>query len=261
MENPVALITGAGQGIGRGIALALAEAGYDIVANDIVADAANTGKGLYEVQARVEEFGRRCLPVQADISQTADHARLLATTLEEFGAVDLLVNNAGVAPKQRLDILEATEESYDRVMSINARGPYFLTQLIARQMISQVEAGRTPGMIIFSTSISAEVSSPSRGDYCLSKSALSMAARLYAHRLAEYGICVYEVRPGIIATDMTSVVKEKYDKLIAEGLIPQNRWGFPEDIGKAVVGLAKGYFAYSTGAVIEIGGGMGIPRL
>jgi NAD(P)-dependent dehydrogenase (short-subunit alcohol dehydrogenase family) len=129
-------------------------------------------------------------------------------------------------------------------------------------MIKQVEAGReyTP-MIVFSTSISADVSSVSRAEYCISKSALSMTARLFADRLAQYNICVYEIRPGIIATDMTSVVKEKYDKLIAEGLVPQKRWGTPDDIGRAIVGLAKGYFAYSTGAIIEIGGGMGIPRL
>lgn len=261
MTSPVALITGAGQGIGRGIALALAAEGYDIVANDIIADPSNNEKGLYELTARVNELGQRCLPVQGDISNCDDHEILLKAALAEFGAIDLLVNNAGVAPRQRLDILEATVESFDRVMTINARGPYFLTQLIARQMIKQQQQGRAPGMIIFSTSISAEVSSTSRGDYCMSKSTLSMAARLYADRLAEYGICVYEIRPGIIATDMTSAVKDKYDKLIAEGLIPQRRWGYPEDIGKAVVGLAKGYFGYSTGAIIEIGGGMGIPRL
>jgi len=262
MHIPSALITGAGQGIGRGIALALAEAGYDIIANDIIADPSNTEKGLYEVKQCVEALGRRCLPIQGDISKSDDHTKLIDAAVAEFGGIDLLVNNAGVACKVRLDILETTEESYDRLLSINARGPFFLTQAVARQMIKQVEQGRAiRPMIIFSTSISAEVSSPSRGEYCISKSALSMAARLYAHRLAEYGICVYEIRPGIIATDMTSVVKDKYDKLIAEGLVPQARWGTPEDIGKAVVGLAKGYFGYSTGAILEIGGGMGIPRL
>jgi NAD(P)-dependent dehydrogenase (short-subunit alcohol dehydrogenase family) len=187
---------------------------------------------------------------------------LITVAVAEFGGIDLLVNNAGVAPKVRLDLLDTSEESYDRLMSINARGPFFLTQAVAQQMILQRETGRTTTpMIIFSTSISAEVSSPSRPEYCISKSALSMTARLFADRLAEFGICVYEIRPGIIATDMTSVVKEKYDRLIAEGLIPQGRWGTPEDIGRAVVGLAKGYFAYSTGAIVEIGGGMGIPRL
>ncbi len=214
IQIPTALITGAGQGIGRGIAVQLAEAGYDIIANDIIADPGNTRTGLYEVKAQVEACGRRCLPVQADIANRSDHERLVAAAVDEFGAIDLLVNNAGVAPKVRLDILETTEESYDRLMSINARGPFFLTQRVARQMIAQVTAGRAQlPMIIFSTSVSAEVSSPSRPEYCLSKSALSMTARLYAHRLAEYGICVYELRPGIIATEMTSVVKEKYDQL------------------------------------------------
>lgn len=262
MQIPSALITGAGQGIGRGIALELAAAGFDIIANDIVADPRHTEKGVYEVQARIEALGRRCLPIQGDVSQRSDHTRLIEAAVAEFGGIDVLVNNAGVAPKVRLDILETTEESYDRLMSINARGPFFLTQAVARQMIAQVEQGRPfSPTIVFSTSISAEVSSPSRAEYCLSKSALSMAARLFAHRLAEYDICVYEIRPGIIATDMTSVVKEKYDKLIAEGLVPQGRWGTPEDVGKAVAGLATGNFRYSTGAIIEVGGGMGIPRL
>jgi NAD(P)-dependent dehydrogenase (short-subunit alcohol dehydrogenase family) len=259
---PVALITGAGQGIGRGIALELAKAGFDIVANDIVADPHNLEKGLYEVKARVEELGRRCLPVQGDISKSADHAALLQAALAEFGGIDVLVNNAGVAPKVRMDILETTEESYDRLQTINARGPFFLTQTIAKQMITQVEQARPfAPVIIFSTSISASVSSTPRAEYCISKASLSMAARVYADRLAQHGICVFEIRPGVIYTDMTSVVKEKYDKLIAEGLVPQGRWGFPEDIGLACVALAKGYFGYSTGQIIEIGGGMGIPRL
>jgi 3-oxoacyl-[acyl-carrier protein] reductase len=259
---PVALITGAGQGIGRGIALELAKAGFDIIANDIIADPGNLEKGLYEVKARVEELGRRCLPVQGDISKPADHQRLLEASLAEFSGIDVLVNNAGVAQKARLDILETSEESYDRLQAINARGPFFLTQLIAKQMIAQVEAARPYApVIIFSTSISASVSSTPRAEYCISKASLSMAARVFADRLAQHGICVFELRPGIIYTDMTSVVKEKYDRLIAEGLVPQGRWGFPEDIGLAVVGLAKGYFSYSTGQIIEIGGGMGIPRL
>jgi len=262
MHTPTALITGAGQGIGRGITLQLAFAGYDIIANDIVADATNTAKGLYEVKRQVEAIGRHCLPVQADIAQRDDHARLIEEAVAAFGSIDLLVNNAGVAPRQRMDVLETSEESYDRVLAINSRGPFFLTQAVAKQMISQVHAGRSPTpMIVFSTSISAEVSSITRAEYCISKSALSMTARLFAHRLAEFGICVYELRPGIIDTDMTSVVKDKYDRMIADGLVPQSRWGTPDDIGRAVVGLAKGYFAYSTGAVIEIGGGMGIPRL
>ncbi len=262
-STPSALITGAGQGIGRGIALALAAAGYDIIANDIVADPANTEKGLYEVKARVEALGRRCLPVQGDISNSADRARLIATAVEAFGGIDVLVNNAGVAPRVRLDVLETTEESYDRLMTINAKGPIFLTQAVAKQMIAQVAAVDRPQkpVIVFSTSVSAEYSSLARMEYCTSKAAESMAARVFAHRLAEYDICVFELRPAIIATDMTAGVKEKYDAMIANGLLPQARWGTPEDIGKACVALAQGYFGYSTGQIIEIGGGFGIPRL
>ncbi|MDZ7358810.1 MAG: SDR family oxidoreductase, partial [candidate division KSB1 bacterium] len=167
---------------------------------------------------------------------------------------------AGVAPKQRLDILETTPDSYDRVMSINARGPFFLTQRVARYMIQNPNASISR-YIIFISSISAYYSSPSRAEYCLSKAAISHAARIFAHRLAEFGIRVFELRPGIIQTDMTAVVKEKYDKLIAEGLVPQHRWGFPEDVGRAVLGLVQGYFDYSTGLIAEVSGGMNICRL
>jgi len=174
----------------------------------------------------------------------------------------VLVNNAGVAPERRLDILETSPESYDRLQTINARGPFFLTQKIARQMIKQVkENPESKPCIIFISSISASVSSPTRAEYCVSKAALSQAARVFADRLSEYGINVYEVRPGIIQTDMTAPVREKYDKLIAGGLIPQKRWGFPEDVGKAVAALAKGYFGYSTGLVVEVSGGMNVPHL
>ncbi len=174
----------------------------------------------------------------------------------------MLVNNAGVAPEKRLDILETTPESYDRLLSINTRGAFFLTQKIANQMIHQVreqESGNP--CIIFISSISASVSSSSRAEYCISKAALSMAAKVFADRLAEFGINVYEVRPGIIRTEMTDPVKEKYDRLIAEGLIPQKRWGFPEDVAKAVAALACGDFAYSTGLVVDVSGGMNIQRL
>ena len=179
-----------------------------------------------------------------------------------FGRIDLLVNNAGVAPKQRLDILEATEESYDRVLSINLRGPYFLTQLVANRMIALKQAGKaqTP-RILFITSISAYTSSPSRGEYCVSKAGLAMAAKLYADRLGEYGIPVLAISPGIIETPMTSAVKAKYDKLIAEGLLINKRWGQPEDIAAAVSAFARGDLDYSTGECIEVGGGFGVRRL
>jgi NAD(P)-dependent dehydrogenase (short-subunit alcohol dehydrogenase family) len=262
MGKATALVTGASRGIGRGIALTLAAHGYDIVANATSADPTNLQKGLYEVKARVEELGQKCLPVAADVSNLADHARLIQAALDEFGSIDLLVNNAGVAPSQRRDALETTPESFDRLMTINLRGPFFLTQAIARQMIRQIEAGtRYQPMIVFITSISADTASPNRAEYCVSKAGLSMVAQTFAVHLATHGINVYEIRPGIVATDMTADVKEKYDKLIAEGILLQRRWGTPEDIGKAVAALAEGYLAYATGAVIEVGGGFGVRRL
>ena len=260
---PVAMITGASRGIGRGIALVMAEHGYDIAACATKADPSNTESGLYEVKARVEELGRRCQPLAGDIGAPDDHARMLNGALEAFGRVDVLINNAGVAPLERLDILETTAESFDRLMHINLRGPFFLTQLAARQMVKQVEAnpdGFTP-KIIFITSISSHTASPNRAEYCVSKAGLSMTAQNFAVRLAEYGIHVYDIQPGITATDMTGPVKEKYDKLIAEGLLLTPRWGTPDDVGKACAALAQGYFDYATGAVIEIGGGFGVRRL
>ena len=261
-NKPVALITGCGRGIGRGIAVELAGNGFDIAGNDIVFDPDNRETGLFEVKEKIEELGASFLPVQGDISSLEDHEKILNSVLDKFGRVELLVNNAGVAPLKRLDILNTTPESYDRVLSINARGPFFLTQRVAGQMMEQVEdEPEFKPVIIFISSISAYVSSPSRAEYCISKASISIIAKIFADRLAEYGINVYEIRPGIIKTDMTAPVKEKYDKLIAEGLVPQKRWGFPEDIGKAVAAIAKGYFPYSTGMVIEVSGGMNIERL
>lgn len=262
MSKGTAFVTGAGRGIGRGIALELARHGYDIVAAATSADPANTTKGVYEVKARIEELGQNCLPVAGDIARLEDHAAMLAAALARFGAIDVLVNNAGVAPLKRVDMLECPPESYDRVMGINLRGPFFFTQAVARQMIRQVQEGaaRTP-MIIFITSISANTASPLRAEYCISKAGLSMTAQSYAVRLAEFGINVYEVQPGIIETDMTSAVHDKYDRLIAEGLLLQKRWGTPEDVGRAVAAFAEGYFCYATGTAVEVGGGFGIKRL
>lgn len=262
MSKGTALVTGASRGIGRGIALALAGHGYDIVAAATTADPGNTAKGVYEVKARVEELGCACLPVAGNIARIEDHAPIIDAAVQRFGAIDVLVNNAGVAPLQRMDILDCLPESYDRVMDINLRGPFFFTQAVAQQMIHQVKqgSGRKP-VIIFITSISSDTASPSRAEYCLSKAGLSMAAQNYAVRLAEYGINVYDLRPGIIETDMTAAVHEKYDRLIGGDLLLQKRWGTPEDIGKAVTALAEGYLDYATGAVIEIGGGFGIKRL
>ena len=261
-NKPVALVTGAGQGIGRGISIELAKNGFDIVGNDIIFDPENREVGLFEVKERVEELNAAFLAIQGDISSLDGHENILKQTLDRFGKIDVLVNNAGVAPEKRLDILETIPESFDRLLSVNARGPFFLTQRIANQMIKQVKQNaELKPCIIFISSISAEVSSPSRAEYCISKAALSQTARIFADRLSEYGINVYEVRPGIVKTGMTAPVQKKYDKLIEEGLVPQKRWGFPEDVGKAVVALAKGYFEYSTGLIIEVSGGMNIHRL
>jgi len=261
-KKPVALITGAGRGIGRGIALELANSGFEIAGLDIVFEPENKKIGLFEVKEVLGALGAGFQPFQGDISDLASHDKIMEQVVAHFGGIDLLVNNAGVAPLVRLDLLETTPESFDRVFDINARGTFFFTQRAAKQMVMQVKKSPDPKpAIIFITSISAAVSSPSRAEYCVSKAALSMTATLFADRLAEFGINVYEIRPGIVETGMTAPVREKYDKLIAEGFVPQKRWGFPEDVGKAVVALAKGHFPFSTGLVLEVSGGMNIRRL
>jgi NAD(P)-dependent dehydrogenase (short-subunit alcohol dehydrogenase family) len=261
-EKPVVLITGAGRGIGRGISISCAEAGFDIAGVDILFDPANRDSGLFEVQSRADELNASFLPIKGDVSSLEDHEKICDEVFDFFGTIDVLVNNAGIAPEERKDILEITVESYDRVMSVNARGTFFLTQRIALRMIEQTQKADFPNpCIIFISSFSAEVSSPSRAEYCISKAALSQTARVYADRLSEFAINVYEIRPGIIQTEMTAPVREKYDKLIKEGFVPQKRWGYPEDVGKAVVALAKGYFGYSTGLVLELSGGMNIRHL
>lgn len=258
----VALITGAGRGIGRSIALELAKEGFDIGGNDIVLEHSQKEKGLLEVKKKVEELGKEFYPVQGDISSLNDQTNIIKEVVKKFGRIDVLVNNAGIAPGERMDILKTTPDSYDRLMSVNARGPFFLTQKTARQMLKQLKKGSgTKGCIIFISSISAVVSSPSRAEYCVSKSALSQTAKVFADRLSAEGINVYEIRPGIINTDMTAPVKHKYDKLISEGLVPQQRWGLAQDVGKAAAALARGDFAYSTGLVLEVSGGMNIRRL
>ena len=259
---PAAVVTGAGRGIGRGIVLALAGAGFDVAGIDIVCDPRAAKTGLFEVKKRVDALGRRFLPIKGDIARLEDHDRMLDAAAAEFGAIDVLVNNAGIAPLERVDILETSPESYDRLLGTNARGPFFLTQNAARRMVARKDArsGFAPS-IVFITSISAVVSSTSRAEYCVSKAALSMTAALFADALAAKGVNVFEVRPGIIATDMTAGVKDKYDRLIAGGLVPQGRWGLPEDVGRAVAALVRGDFGYSTGAVIEVSGGMDVRRL
>jgi 3-oxoacyl-[acyl-carrier protein] reductase len=200
--------------------------------------------------------------VRADVGSAADRSALVARATEEFGRIDVLVNNAGVAPTERRDLLEATEESFDRLIGTNLKGPYFLTQAVANGMVAARRADpAAQPTIVFVTSVSSTVASTNRGEYCISKAGLSMAATLWAVRLAEFGIPVYEVRPGVIRTDMTSGVAERYDRLIAEGLIPQNRWGLPDDVGRAVAMLVRGDLAYSTGQGVMVDGGMTLGRL
>jgi 3-oxoacyl-[acyl-carrier protein] reductase len=252
--NPVALITGGSRGIGRGVALELARIGYDLLINFVNNEAA-AGETVQQClkqaarQIRVEIF-------RADIAKTEDRGALVDFCRKTFGRLDVLVNNAGVAPEVRADILEASEESFDRLIQINVKGPYFLTQLVAKWMIEQ-----RAGKIVTISSVSAYTASTNRGDYCIAKAALSMITPLYAARLAEHGIRVFEIRPGIVATDMTSAVKGKYDKLIAEGLTPIRRWGTPADVGKAVAAIAQDLFPFSTGEVINVDGGFHIRTL
>ena len=247
--SKAALVTGAARGIGQALAVHLAREGYDVAAFDVIPSD--------ETVAKVEAEKRKGLAIRGDVTSASDRAAALEKIEHAFGRLDCLVNNAGVAPSVRADILEATEESYDRVMTINLKGPYFLTQAVATWMIRQKQDRPDDWMCIINTcSCSAYIASPSRGEYCLSKAGVSMATKLWAARLAEYGIGVYETRPGIIATDMTAVVKEKYDKLIAEGLTPIKRWGQPDDVARAVAACARGDLAFSTGEVINVDGGI-----
>jgi NAD(P)-dependent dehydrogenase (short-subunit alcohol dehydrogenase family) len=252
-----ALVTGAARGIGKGIALELARRGFDVAVNDIVSPSHG--------QAALADFAGlpgRAVYFRADISQAGDRAALIEQVRTEFGRLDLHVNNAGIAPRKRLDLLEATEESFDEVLSINLRGPYFLTQLAARWMIELKKTLRDyHPRIVNVSSISAYTSSPARGEYCISKAGVSMMTKLYADRLAEFGIGVYEIRPGIIHTDMTSPVREKYDKLIGEGLTAIRRWGEPQDIAMAVAAIAEGFLPFSTGEVLNVDGGFHLRRL
>lgn len=253
------MVTGGSRGIGLGIACALAKEGYDLVICGRRERCA-----VSEVVSALGTLGTEVLYVQADVSLAADRRRSLEATKDHFGALNVLVNNAGVAPEVRADILEATEESFERLIKNNVQGPYFLTQAAAAWMIE--EHRNDPGFwgcIVNISSVSATIASPNRGDYCISKAALSMCTKLWATRLAPFGLMVYEIRPGVMRTDMTAsaVVKESYDRLIEHGLLLQPRWGQPEDVGKAVAMLARGDLAYSTGTVITVDGGWTVPRL
>jgi len=264
--NPVALITGASRGIGRGIALQMATLGWDLVVNYATNRAAARETAADSISlARTSGKTIRAEICQADVGSSPDRRKLIDFTTSNFNRLDLLVNNAGVAPRVRADILQADEEEFDRLININVKGPYFLTQLAANWMIERLRTGRSPlpflPKIVTISSISAYTASVNRGDYCVAKAALSMLTPLYAARLAEYGINVYEIRPGLITTDMTAPVKEKYEKLISEGLTPIKRWGKPEDIAKAVAAIAQDLFPFSTGEVINVDGGFHLRRL
>jgi len=266
-ERPVAIVTGASRGIGKGIAMELASLGYDLVVSyfGFTADGKPnnfSNSRAEQTQNQIRELGVECEIKPGDIGSAAGRDSLIDLTKSKFGRCDMLVNNAGVAPLERLDILDATEESFDRVLRINLKGPYFLTQKVANWMIEQKKKHPERAFRIVNTSsISAYTSSPGRGEYCISKAGMSMMTMLYADRLAEFGIGVFEIRPGIIATDMTSVVKDKYDRLISEGLTPMKRWGRPEDIGRAVGAIAEGRLDFSTGQVINVDGGFHFRRL
>jgi NAD(P)-dependent dehydrogenase (short-subunit alcohol dehydrogenase family) len=256
-DKPVAIVTGASRGIGRGIALRQGREGYAVVVNYHSSAAA-----AKEVVEEILRGGGRAVAVRADVGVAADRQVLVDETLKQFGRLDVLVNNAGITSVGRKDLLDATEESWDTVFSTNLKGPFFLAQIAARQMIDQINAGRiSRGTIINVSSISAYAVSTNRADYCMAKAAMQMMTWLFADRLAEHGINVYEVCPGIIASDMTAPVKEKYDRLIAEGLSPICRWGQPEDVASAVAMLAGGQLPFSTGERINVDGGFHIRRL
>ena len=250
----VALVTGGTRGIGLGIARALAADGWHLALCGV--------RGADAVAPLLDTFAGRADYFQADVSSPVDRTRLADAVAERYGAVNALVNNAGRAPRVRADILEATEESFEELVRINLQGPYFLTQALARQMAAHRQADPAfTAAIVFVTSVSAEMASIMRGEYCVSKAGLAMAARLFAVRLAPLAIPVFEVRPGIIATDMTAGVRETYDARIASGLVPERRWGQPEDVGRAVAALLRGDIPYATGTVVHVDGGLTIPTL
>ncbi|MGC1240472.1 MAG: 3-ketoacyl-ACP reductase [Chryseosolibacter sp.] len=253
----VALITGGSRGIGLGIAQELAKNGFDVAINGVRPEAA-----VSDVLKSLRQLGADVIYCQGDLAAATDRKKIIAQVDAHFGRMNVLVNNAGIAPRERRDILEATEESFDEVVATNLKGNYFLTQQAANWMIAQKKNDtQFAACIINISSISATVASVNRGEYCISKAGISMATQLFAVRLGEYNIPVFEVRPGIISTDMTSGVKQKYDQLIEGGLCVTRRWGYPEDVGRVVQALASGSFIYATGQVIMVDGGLTIPRL
>jgi 3-oxoacyl-[acyl-carrier protein] reductase len=259
---PVALVTGSSRGLGRGVAETLAGAGFSVAIHYAANKeaAAATAEACHKLAPKPEQ---KFALVGGNIGLAADRQRLFDETLAAYGHLDALVNNAGVAPRVRADITEATEEIFDEVIGINLKGPYFLSQLAARYWLANPGKCRLKGgyKLLFITSLSANTASINRGEYCISKAGLGMATQLWAVRLADAGVQVLEIRPGIMATDMTAGVKDKYDKLLAEGLVPQKRWGTPQDVGLAVKAVLEGHFPFSTGDVINVDGGFHLRRL
>ncbi|WP_435019206.1 3-ketoacyl-ACP reductase [Tundrisphaera sp. TA3] len=254
----VAVVTGGSRGIGRGIVSELAAHQYSVVVN-YRSDSGAAEEACREAERRGSP---RAVAIRADVADLSQGKELTRQVLERFGRIDTWVNNAGVAPETRQDLLALSPDSWDRVLGVNLRGPFFLTQAVAEAMLDRGDPGDGPGpMIAFITSVSSEFASINRGEYCVSKAGLSMVAQLFAARLADRGIRVFEVRPGIIATDMTGAVREAYDRRIADGLVPIPRWGTPEDVGRAVAALATGGFPFSTGEVIHVDGGLHMRRL
>jgi len=255
--SKIALITGGSRGIGLGIAIELAKAGFDLAINGM-RDEISVKPVLDELRV----FGVEVAYFQGDVSEKEDRQRMVDAVLNRFGKMNVLVNNAGIAPPERKDILEATEESFDLVLNTNLRGPYFLTQLVANKMIVSKKQWMDEFFCIINvSSVSAMVASVNRGEYCISKAGIAMATKLWASRLGEFDIPVYEIQPGVIRTDMTAGVQQKYDQLFANGLAIQPRWGTPSDIGKVTVAMATGSMPYSTGQVVLVDGGMTVPRL
>jgi NAD(P)-dependent dehydrogenase (short-subunit alcohol dehydrogenase family) len=256
-RRPIALITGATRGIGLGIAQALARDGWDLVLTGM-----RPVTAVSAVVSELESIGARVHYIVSDIANKDARASLVDTIATRYGSVNALVNNAGRAPAVRADLLEATEDSFESLITTNLQGPYFLTQAVARAMVAHKTIDATfRAAIVFVTSVSADMASMNRGDYCVSKAGLAMATKLFAVRLAAHHIPVYEVRPGIVATDMTAGVREIYDRRIADGLIPEGRWGQADDIGRSVNALLRGDIPYATGTVIHVDGGLSVPRL
>ncbi len=253
----VALITGGSRGIGFGIAVELAKARFNLVINGV-----RKQESVQPILDGLKMFGVKVIYAQGNISDKSDREKIFQTVISEFGHLNVLVNNAGIAPRERLDILEATESIFDEVLETNLKGPYFLTQLFANHMIQQKKLSHEYlACIINVSSVSATVASVNRGEYCISKAGIAMATKLWASRLGEFDIPVYEIQPGVIKTDMTAGVTEKYDRLFEQGISIQKRWGTPEDVGKVAAAMATGMLPYSTGQVVVVDGGMTVQRL